>query len=121
MSKATLTRAAILGNTNLRSERVEVPEWGGAVNVRELTGSERDTFEASIVDLQTGAVSDNAENVRAKLVARTVIDDAGERLFTSDDVVELGKLSAAGLSRVYNVAARLSGITAEDLEELEGN
>jgi hypothetical protein len=121
MSKATLTRAAILGNTNLRTEVVQVPEWSGAVNVRELTGSERDSFEASIVDLKSAGGDVNADNIRAKLVARTVVDDAGERLFTDDDVAELGKLSAGALSRVYNVAARLSGITADDLEELSGN
>lgn len=122
MSKATtLDRETILGKTKLRTERVDVPEWGGVVNVKELTGAERDSFEASIVDLKSGGRELDSDNVRAKLAVRAVVDDNGARIFEDSDAVELGNLSAAPLSRVYNVAARLAGLTAEDLEELAGN
>ena len=42
-----LNREAILAAEDLPRELVEVPEWGGAVYVRALTGAERDQFEAS--------------------------------------------------------------------------
>lgn len=124
MSKAepvTLTREAILEHTTLRTERVEVPEWGGAVFVREMTGSERDSFEASIVDLKSRGGDVKPDNIRAKLAARTIVDAEGARLFRDVDVEDLGRLSAAALSRVYNAAARLSGISEADVEELAGN
>ncbi|MCP4897614.1 MAG: hypothetical protein GY906_11635 [bacterium] len=106
----------------LKSERVSVPEWGGDVIVRELTGAERDAWEASIVDVNTGSFTEEkAANTRAKLVARTVVDEAGNRLFTEEDIERLGGLSASGLSRVFNVAASLSGLTEKDIEDLEGN
>ena len=44
-----LTRDEILGADDLKTESVKVPEWGGTVLVRELTGAERDEWEASVV------------------------------------------------------------------------
>ena len=37
-----LTREQILGLSDLPREEVRIPEWGGVVFVRALTGSERD-------------------------------------------------------------------------------
>ncbi len=43
-----LTKDDILGADDLATEDVEVPEWGGCVRVRALTGTERDAFEAAM-------------------------------------------------------------------------
>jgi hypothetical protein len=121
-SPTLLTRELILAKKNLRSEIVSVPEWGGDVRVRELTGSERDRYEAALVKMQKGGATDlTMDNARARLVALSVVDNAGARLFREADVIALGNLSAAALSRVFDVAARLSKISAEDLEELSKN
>lgn len=120
---ALLTRETILAKNTLRAELVAVPEWGGNVRVRELTGSERDQYEAALVRMQKGgkAHSLTMDNARARLVSLAVIDASGARIFTADDIVRLGNLSASALSTVFDVAARLSKITEEDLEELAGN
>ena len=52
-----LTRDAILQATDLTFEDVAVPEWGGVVRVRGLTGTERDAFEASVVGRQGSNLS----------------------------------------------------------------
>ena len=57
-------------------------------------------------------------NLRAKLVARSVVGDDGEPVFTQQDVAALGELSAAALDRVFEVASRLSGLSEADLEEM---
>lgn len=118
-----LTREEILSKTKLRAELVTVAEWGGTVRVRELTGAERDQYEASLVKMQKGNASADLtmDNARARLVALATIGDDGRSLFSDADVIALGKLSAAALSRVFDVAARLSKITASDIEELAGN
>ena len=41
-----LTRDEILESEDLATETVSVPEWGGSVIVRALTGTERDAYEA---------------------------------------------------------------------------
>lgn len=122
-ASALLTRETILAKTALKTELVKVPDWGGTVRVRELTGAERDQYEAALVRMQKkGGTHDlTMDNARARLVSLAVIDAGGARVFTADDVVRLGNLSASALSTVFDVAARLSKITEEDMEELAGN
>ncbi len=118
---AYLTRDEILQADDLEMEVVKVPEWGGEVLVRGLTGTERDAFEGSIITLKGKQSSMNMQNVRAKLVARSIVDEYLERLFSDADVEALGKKSAAALDRVFSVAQRLSGVSDEDVEELAKN
>ena len=51
----------------------------------------------------------------------SMVDAQGQRLFSEADVAALGKKSAAALGRVYDAAARLAGLSAEDVEELTKN
>jgi hypothetical protein len=116
-------RDEILGRDDLPVEVVPVPEWGMDVRVRALSGAERDAYEASCMKKTgaKGAVEMTFENVRARLVARSVVDEAGARVFTDADVVALGGKNAAALNRLFEVAQRLSGLRGEDFEELLGN
>lgn len=118
-----LTAADIFGFDDSRIELVEVPEWGGSVYVRSLTGTERDSFEADMVSAtgKGGTREANFENLRAKLVARTACDEDGKSLFSLKDLEKLGNKNAAALDRLYDVGARLSGLKEEDKEELLDN
>jgi hypothetical protein len=113
-----LTKEQILSADDLKQELVEIPEWGGEVLVRELRGRERDAFEEGSLDKQRNL---KMANMRARLVAMSVIDDEGERLFTSKEALELGEKSASALNRLFEVCCRLSGITSDDVDKLEGN
>ena len=116
-----LTAQDILSADDIGVEDVEVPEWGGTVRVQGLNGQERDGFEAAMTEKRGKSYEANLSNIRAKLVARTVVDADGNRLFGDDQVSKLGKKSGAALERVFSVARRLSGMTSEDVEELAGN
>lgn len=116
MSK--LTRDAILYVPDMKTETVNIPEWGGEVLVRGMNGNERDLYERSILVQNGKNTRVNMTNARAKLVVWTVVDEDGKRLFTDADIEALGKKSASALSRIFNVAARLSGITEEDMAEI---
>ena len=116
-----LTRDDILNANDLQREPVPVPEWGGTVLVRALSGTERDAFEAGIVHPNGRRMTYTLDKLRARLVALSIVDEAGVRLFSDKDVVVLGRKSAAALDRVYNVAQRLSGLSAEDVDELVKN
>lgn len=116
-----LTKDQILQANDLPFEDVEVPEWGGKVRVRALTGAERDAFEASIVVRKGNRAELNPVNMRAKLVALTIVDENGNRIFSDSDIEALGRKSASALDRVFQVAQRLSGLRPEDLEEMTKN
>lgn len=116
-----LTRAEILGVDDIATQDVPVPEWGGAVRVRAMSGLERDTFEQSLQERKGTDVSWNFSNMRARMVQMTVIDADGQLLFTDADVEALGKKSVAALQRVFLASQKLSNMRPEDVEKLVGN
>jgi len=113
-----LSKEEILGANDLIREVVNVPEWGGDVYVYTMTGEERDSFEVSIVD---GKGKTTFLNIRAKLCARTIRDEEGNRIFTDKEIDLLGKKSGIALDRIFDVAKRLNGIGKEEIKELEKN
>jgi len=119
-----LTKEDILNAQDLDFEDVEIEEWGGTVRVRCLTGSERDAFEASIYDIKGNSPKVVRENFRAKLVARTLVGEDGERLFTDKEIEIVGGKSAKALEKAFTVAQRLNGLSREDedsfVKNLEG-
>ena len=117
-----LTRDAILSVPDLKTERIRVPEWGGEVIVRSLTGGERTAYEAAVSRMDDkGNVRVNRGIVRARLVVLSVVDETGQRVFRDDDAAALNAKNAAAIERIFDVARRLSGMTPQDVEELEKN
>lgn len=118
-----LTRSDILDAPEADTifEDVSVPEWGGVVRVRALNGTERDRFEESLFTGKGRKRKMTMANARARLVALSVIDQAGDSLFTEQDIAALGRKSAVALDRVFSVASRLAGITDRDMEEITEN
>lgn len=109
-----LSKEQILEASDLKAQPVEVPEWGGTVLVRSMTGADRDAFEASMVTVHPdGSRTPEMRNLRAKLVALTLVDEAGNRLFDVADIPRLAAKSAAALERVFEAAQRINGLGAK--------
>lgn len=115
---ALLSKEAILAVQDTATELVEVPEWGGAVRVRGLTGSERDAFESEVVQRNGRDVRTNTRNIRARMVVMSVVNEDGSRMFSYHDIEALGEKSARALDRIFGVAMRLSGLRDEDVAEM---
>lgn len=115
---AILTRDTILGATKPPQQVVNVPELGGEVIVRGMTGVERDAFEMSCFEGRGKKRDWNMRNMRAKLVGFCCIDEAGRRVFTDQDVEALGSVRADVIDRLFSVAQKLSGMKDEDVDEL---
>lgn len=114
-----LDRAAIEAAEDLPTKDVPVPEWGGTVRLRGLTGTQRDAFEASIVEMRGQTPKYKFENMRARLVALCLVDEDGKQLFPDVAAVKaLGGKSAKPIVRLFEEAQKLSGLSDEDMEEL---
>lgn len=113
-----LTRDQILHADDIKTGDVEVPEWGGTVRIRPLTGAQRDAFESATIEQRGKNPTVNLKNLRARLVAASACDEKGRLLFTEEDVAALGRKSAKALNRVFEAAQKLSGLTDEDVAEL---
>lgn len=116
-----LGREDILKAQDLKYEDVEVPEWGGTLRIRMMTGAERDAFEQDLFDTKGNDSVKNLGNLRAKLVARCACDEKNKRIFSDKDIGSLGEKSSAALDRVFAVAQRLNKIGPKDVEELTKN
>lgn len=120
---ALLSRDDILKVEDRKYELLDVPEWGGEVRLRTLTGRERDEFEASTVETnKKGQQRTNLVNIRARLVSLCLVDEEGNRMFTEKrDVILLGEKSAAALERVFAKCNEMNGLSEKDVEELAEN
>lgn len=116
-----LTRDAILSASDIKTEDVSVPEWGGTVRVRGLTAAQRDQVEAKAVGARGANVQLNLIGMRAHMASIAIVDDNNQPIFTQADVKALGEKSGAALDRVFEVVTRLSGMTDNDVEELTKN
>ncbi len=105
-------RDQILAAEDLPRKSVSVPEWGVTVNVRTLTGRERDRFEGQ-------QSRDPYGDVRARLAVICLCDDEGKALFTEADIAALSAKSSRALDRIFAIAVKLSGISKEDLDDLK--
>lgn len=114
-----LTRDAFLkSRPRLPTETVEIPDFGTVI-VRGLTGAERDKWEANLLPDRRG--KKDLTNLRAKLIVLCVVDENGERIFCDADVAEIGQFPAAILSTIFDVAQRLSGFDAGEIEAAAKN
>lgn len=122
-----LSRDAILSASDIKSQDVKVPEWGGIVRVKGLTAAQRDKVEATMLSMKTSAkaqdvnVGFNMSGVRALIASMGIVDENDNRLFTEKDVKALGEKSGAALDRVYTAITDLSEFSDEDIEELSKN
>ncbi|MCP3758217.1 phage tail assembly chaperone [Streptomyces sp. TBY4] len=120
---ALLTRVQIDAADDRTWEDVPVPEWGGEVRLLGLSGTERDAYEASMVRVgTTGKVSGvNLLDASARLLARCIVDEDFQRLYTDKEVQALGARNGKVIKRLYAKAQKISGLGKDAAEDAAGN
>lgn len=116
-----LGRDDILDADDQQFDTVDCPEWGGKVRIRGLSGTQRDAYEASLVQSNGSDRKLNLANARAKMCVLAIVGADGRPLFTSDDVRAFGRKSALPIERIFDAARRLSGMSQEDVDKLTEN
>lgn len=114
---AILSAAQINAIEDAVTETVPVPEWGGDVIIKGMTGTERDLFEAGMWE---GGKLDR-RNYRSRLLVQVLVNEQGTRLYTNAEAMVLGKRSGKVIDRLYDIAAGLSGLSDAGQEATEGN
>jgi hypothetical protein len=111
-----LNKEQILAAKDWTSEVVNVPEWGGDVHIRAMSGAARDEFRGAF-DNEKGAVG----KFEASLLALTLADENGTLLFSLEEVEALRGKSAAVLDKLTQEALRINGMTGQAQEEAAKN
>lgn len=116
-----LSREAILAVNDRKIVAVNLPDWGGIVYVRGMTGAEKDGWEAEQHALSKGGSDRDMHLFRARYLARVLCAADGSALLGKDDVPALAAKSARALDALFEVASPLSGVTAADVRAMLGN
>ena len=111
-----LSKEQILAAKDFTSEIVKVPEWGGDVHIRTMSGADRDAYHLAMQE-EKAAVG----KFESLLLALTLADENGALLFTLAEVETLCAKSAAVLDKLAKESLRINGMTTEAKEEAAKN
>lgn len=114
-----MDKMSILKSKDVQVVSVPVPEWGGDIYLRTISGADRDAWEMDCWGRDNDMM--RGRNMRAKLLVRAICDEEGTRIFTDMDAADLGQKNAKVLDRLFDRAAALNGLREEDVKELEKN
>ena len=101
-----LTAESILKDEDFSYAELEIPEWGGSVRLRSLSGGQR-----SIINQRVQAR--DLENLEEMLTVMGCVDEDGNRIFTNKDIDALKKKSNAPITRIAKKIMEISGIGTE--------
>lgn len=112
----TLNRDEILSAEDFRYGEVDVPELGGKVRIRSLSGAQR-SFINHKIDAK------NTDDLDETFVMLACVDEKGDRLFSQKDLPALQKKSSASISKIAKAVIELSRYdkTAEEIDIAEQN
>lgn len=107
-----LNKQTILSMNKPRMRLVNVPQWGGDVYLRSMTGEQRDRFEEAS---RGGKVSE----IKLTILAYSLCDEHGNRLFADAELDLLNQLDGGTLAELAVQAGELNYVTEKDIEVMQ--
>jgi hypothetical protein len=107
MNTMKLDRNAILNASVGEIVTVTVPEWGGDVCLRPLSGAE---FSAAIKE------GDSGESITHKATVLSICDETGARLFTVEDVPVILSKSYSSIKTLIKKVLEINRLTEESAD-----
>jgi hypothetical protein len=119
----TILKRNAFASVPRKTVELEVPEMGGSIRLREMSGTERDQFEvAAFREGADGKQKVDPMFLRARLVASCLVDDKDNRLYRADEIEQLSNDLPAGiLARLFEAAQKLNGVDSKAVENAEKN
>ena len=119
----TLSLNQIKSSKDISVEEIKVPEWRGSICIKQMSGKERDEYDAFLfkkVDAKGRVVS--TKELRTSLLAIVMCDENGKNIFASmkEGVAVLAEKNGGVLASIYEKARKFNGIT-EDEEEVKND
>jgi hypothetical protein len=102
-----IDKTTILAALDLKSTEIEVPEWGGSVRLREMSGAAITQFWESCRDEKGNVIR---TVVQSNLLKLSLVDEHDQPLFGDDDIAALMAKNAAVLAKLFDAAQKLNGM-----------
>jgi hypothetical protein len=108
-----LTAEQILSADDLQTKDVEIPEWGGSVRIREISAAEAEAAKE--------AAKGDGMQVFYGMIAKCVINEAGDPVFTLEQARQLTTKSNRPLMKLGKAVLGINGMGEEAEAELAKN
>ena len=99
-------------------EEVEIPGYEETFRIRSVSAAER---KVAIGKISAGDIIDDPVGFQIRLVAKSLVDEHGERLFTDNEKLQIAQLPAKVIDALFMAAKKLNdfnpGELREDLEQ----
>lgn len=112
-----LTVGKIRDCQDISYSELEVPEWGGKVFLKTLTGMERDKIEQMSVKFGQSKI----EGFSAEIALMAICGADKKPLFVPGDLVWLREKSGLALNRVFNEISKINKLFGESVREAAKN
>jgi len=116
-----LTKQELIDAPDIVTEEVYVPQWGGSVLVRTMTELQRGKILAALYEQRANGQVLRLQELQLRFCGCSIVDESGKRMFSDQELAILGKKSAAAIQVIFEVVARLNGLSNEQVEELSKN
>lgn len=112
-----LTREQIDSAIDLKTKIIDVPEWGGQVQIKELSALERTNFrEILLADDEKRQKGEDAPPFYCRLLLLTLCGADLQPLYSEGDWKKLWSKSAEVLERLWNASEELSALTPKKVD-----
>lgn len=112
-----LCKEEILGAENPEPVPVHVPEFGGAVMVRVMSGTERDKLESRYA----GKKAAQLVGFKTDLLCLCVCNPDGSAMFDPETIGALMEKASTAINTLVDAALALNGLSEEEAQELVKN
>lgn len=114
---ALLTKAQIIAADDIRTQVIDVPEWGeGAqVKIKAWSVAQADAYGSMILNRKDDVQF--IAQLRETTVSMSIVNEDGSPMFTAKDMAALGKKSPAAINRVHRAALELNKLGNVDEDE----
>ena len=121
-----LNRDAIVNMNDRKIVLINIPEWGGDVFIRKWSGKERSLFLSKSIKADGNGAEVNLDSLydnMALVVAMSLCDEVGTRLFTAEqeDIAILSSKDGEIIQRIYQEALVLNGLAKKSIEDAAKN
>lgn len=113
-------RAKFLQPAERRYTEIEIEDFG-RIRLQSLSEREQADYDMSILDSKGRWSRRAASNARRRLIALTVVDADGNRVFHDSEIDALGELDGQIANAIYEAAEAHCGSAAKQIEQAEKN
>lgn len=109
---------AALDRYEVETRKLRIPELGGTVYVREMSGQIRNRLEATYATIRNGGDSKQLDKITAQIVAYCTVDEAGKPIMTMNAAQRVVSKMQKVAFRIRDAALELSATDEDDVEAL---